>query len=230
MREKHKESFFEVAERFTCWIGLREPNRLADNWIGRTGAIPKPESCKGKTSDNPSFPFAGLVTDPYLVPDAFKGTLQDAKTAWGKFATGRRLPSGYTVVEEGREKGLVKLNGKFIFADYDLMAICGSSEDGNFLFTRSRSDMAAEKDRKKHYEKLSDLDERSEAEALFEKVKPALNSKFGVDMIQHGAEFMWRKGVGARASEWVYWFGPGHRFDRSLSSMPPKKGKEAQPH
>ena len=225
MREKHKDAFFEVAEQFMCWIGLREPNRLADKWIGKSGSIPKPEKCKGKTADNPSFPFAGLVTDPNLMPDAFKDskTLKDAETAWGKFAIGRRLPSGYTVLEEGKEKGLVKFNGKFIFADYDLMAICRSSKEGNFLFTKSRSDMTTEEEQKKHYEDLSDNDERSEAEALFEKVKPVLNSKFGMDMIQHGAEFMWRKGVGARSSEWVLWFGPGQRFDRSLSSMPPKE-------
>ena len=52
-------------------------------------------------------------------------------------------------------------------------------------------------------------------------VEPKLNVALSVPMIQHGTEFMYPDGVGARESEFVVWFGPGHRAHRWPSSMPP---------
>src|SRR2546429_7629979 len=72
MRQDHMQVFFEAAQQCTCWIGLREPNPLADKWIGKPGYIPKCENCKAKTADNPSFQFAGLVVAPTLRPEAFR--------------------------------------------------------------------------------------------------------------------------------------------------------------
>lgn len=199
MRSDHKAVFFEVAQRFTCWIGLREPNPLSDKWIGRPGGIPKDEKCKAKTADNPIFRFAGLVVNPILSPEAFKPATRSAATATWKndFLQGGRLPPGFTCVQDGPEKGLVKLRGACIFADFDLMAIVRSSESGDFLLT-------------------SQVEQRR----LFDAVKPALNRGLRVPMIQHGAEMMWREGVGGRESEFVLWFGPGRRFNRWPSSMP----------
>jgi hypothetical protein len=198
MRTEHRAVFFDVAQRFTCWIGLREPNPLSEKWIGRPGGYPKPEMCKAKTADNSAFKYAGLVVDPTRCPQAFKpAALAAATAAWAKFAKSGRLPVGFTCVEDGSERGLVKLRGSHLFADFDLMAINRSNDDGDFLTTS--------------------IDEQAK---LFQAVKPALNSGFRVPMIQHGAEMMWREGVGARESELVFWFGSGRRFNSWPSSMP----------
>ena len=61
-------------------------------------------------------------------------------------------------------------------------------------------------------------------------VRPATKILFakieylGIPMVQHGTEFMYDKGVGGRAFEWVLWFGPKRRFERGPSSMPSAKG------
>jgi hypothetical protein len=201
MRPEHKEAFFLAAQQFTCWIGLREPNPLADRWIGRPGYAPKPEECKAKTADNPAHRLAGLVVDPVLCPQAFKAdTRQVAVEKWQKaFLTAGRLPGGFTRIEHGPDAGLVKYQGAALFADFDLMAINRSNARGEFLQTSNE-----------------------EEEQLFALVQPELNRRLGAPMIQHGAEFMWDKGVGAREFEYVLWFGPGRRFNRWPSSMPTK--------
>lgn len=199
MNEIHKNVFFNVAQQFTCWIGLREPNTLSAKWIGRPGHVPKMEECKAKSADNPSHRFGGLVVDPTLCPEAFlPGSLPTAISTWKqKFMKGFNLPPGFFRAETGPEKGLVKFNGSAIYADFDLMAVNRSNIHGDLLPTS--------------------LHEQKE---LFSKVAPMLNQGLGANLIQHGAEFMWDKGLGARESEWVFWFGPGRRFRQSLSSMP----------
>jgi hypothetical protein len=129
MREDHRDVFFKTADKCGCWIGVREPNPLADNWIGKAGYVPKGLSCKAKTAD--------------------------------------------------------------------LMAISRSNERGEMLFT----------------------DQAQQAE-LYATVEPLLRQGLGVPMVQHPTEFMWDKGVGAREFEYVLWFGPARRFNRSPSSMP----------
>ena len=199
MRQDHKNVFFMTAEQFTCWIGLREPNELSGKWIGLPRYEPKGESCKAKTADNAAHRFGGLVVDPVLCPEAFRpDTIQAAVRTWQqKFLTAGRLPAGFARTEIGPEKGLVRHNGSAIYADFDLMAINRSNTQGDFLPTS--------------------LIEQKE---LFANVEPVLNRGLGAKLIQHGAEFMWDKGVGARESEFVLWFGPGQRFRQTLSSMP----------
>lgn len=199
MLSQHRAVFFDVAGRHTCWIGLREPNPLSDKWIGRPGGVPKAETCKAKTADNPTYPFAGLVVDPFRSPQAFRPTsLAGAKSAWqNKFVRGGQLPPGYTIIGDGPEAGLVKLRGSFLYADFDLMAVLRSDESGQFLTTS-----------------------QPEQKRLFDAIKPALNRGLRAPMIQHPAEMMWREGVGGRAAEYVLWFGPGRRFNRWPSSMP----------
>ena len=202
MREQHKEPFFSAANQFSCWIGLREPNPLSDKWIGRAGYVPKPVSCKAKTGDNPRFSFAGLVVNPFEHEDAFTArTLADAKKKWETFVIGNRLPVGYALMAQGPTKGLLQLHGASIFADFDLMAIIRSNEDGEFLETSSKEQMALLKDATK-----------------------AINDGLGTPMIQHGSEMTFRQGVGARASERIFWFGPGERFRVDHSSMPTSEG------
>jgi hypothetical protein len=200
MREHHKDAFFEAAEAFTCWIGLREPNSLADDWIGRSGYIPKPVDCKAKTADQDGHRLGGLVVNPLLLPAAFQPTSRDeaVKTWKQKFLlAGLALPPGYTCVESGPDRGLVRRQGSAIYSDLDLMALLRSNARGEKLFTSEK-----------------------EQEDLFTKVEMKIRFRLGVPLIQHGAEFMWKGGVGARESEWVLWFGPGHRFERGASSMP----------
>src|SRR4051794_32480819 len=94
MKPEHKEIFFKAADQFNCWIGLREPNKLADKWIGKPGFRPKGINCSAKTADNDFHKFSGLVIDPFLSPDAFKpATLNEAKEKWTtKFLVGNKLP------------------------------------------------------------------------------------------------------------------------------------------
>lgn len=191
---QYKKVFFDVAHQYTCWIGLREPNPLSLPWVGQPGYGPKPETCKAKSADKQGHRYAGLVVNPKSCRDAFTArTLQLAIDTWDhKFAPGGRVPSPYQLIGD-----LVKLNNCAIHADFDLMAIVRSNAGGDFLDTPMMIQ-----------------------EELFRVVKPALNNGLGSPMIQHGAEFMWDKGVGARASEFVLWFGPGRRFRQSMSSMP----------
>lgn len=200
MLPQHKEIFFAVAQQLNCWIGLREPNDLADQWIGKPGFVPKGVSCKAKTSDSAGFQFAGLVTDPTLCPEAFQQkTIEDAREKWKSFAGNNQLPGGYTCEKNGREKGLVKYHGNAIHADYDLMAVCNAGADGEIGYT-------TEEDQK----------------GLFTRVERLLNMRFNTKMIQHGSEFMYKDGVGARETESVYFFGPNRKFKLSYSSMPKK--------
>lgn len=198
MKQSHKNAFFSVAEEHMCWIGLREPNSHADKWIGKPGFVPKPMSCKGKTSDNPAFEFAGLVVHPGMRPEAFlRSNLTQAKASWNKFSIQGKLPAGYKVVQNGSERGLVKLNNRRIHADFDLMTIVVSNDSAGFVDTP-----------------------KGELRQRFEKVKADINRSLHSPMIQHGPEFMFTEGVGARESENVYWFGPNRQFQVGRSSMP----------
>jgi hypothetical protein len=199
MRPDHVQTLRNVAQQCTCWIGVREPNALAERWIGNTAGVPKPLTCKAKTADNPTFMQAGLVVDPTARPEAFApASLPDALEKWMKFSIGSTLPPGYAAVSQGPERGLVKLNGRVLYSDYDLMGLLRSDANGTKLFTT-----------------------QVEQAQLFARVQPALNRAFGVELIQHGTELSWDGGVGAREFEFVLWFGPGGRTERHPSSMPP---------
>src|SRR4051812_30352561 len=144
MLDQHKKIFFQAAHEFSCWIGLREPNELSDKWCGRPGFRPKGEECKAKTADNPDFAYAGLVVDPILCPHAFRDdTRATAVEKWKKdFLIGGKLPPGFGRVEHGAEKGLVRYQGKAIFADFDLMAISKANDRGDHLYTTNTEENA----------------------------------------------------------------------------------------
>ena len=202
MRNSHKKAFLSTAQKFSCWIGLREPNPLSDKWIGKPGGRPKSVYCKAKTADNEMHPFTGLVVDPYLCRDAFKkDTLKRAEDKWKDFLDGTQLPIGFTRIESGYLKGLVKHHGLAIYADYDIMTIKRADKNGNMTSTQG-----PEKDIK-------------ELNTLFEKVSKEINKKLGVPMIQHGSEFQY-EGLGAPEFEYILWFGPNGRFFTGVSSMP----------
>jgi len=202
MLPHHREAFFSVAQEHWCWIFLREPNPLSDNWIGKFGFTPKPKECAAKTSDNPEFKYSGLVVDPTIFPNAFRNP-QAALNKWhSEFSEWGRLPPGFTCENQGLEKGLVKLHGKKIHADYDLMALTLAHPDGQIKSTG---------------------DEDIES-VLFPKVQASLNNRFGTPMVQHGSEFdPTFNGLGAKPKETILIFGPNRQSSMSMSSMP-KKG------
>lgn len=201
MLEAHRRAFLHVAQARACWIGVREPNPMADRWIAGGTCVPKSEACKAKTADNPTFPYAGLVVDPTTRSEAFqRATLPRAMEKWGEFLKVGRPPAGFSIVEEGPERGLVRFRGRRIMADYDLMALLKSNAAGERLYT-----------------------DKSEIPDLIRRVVPAVNQALGIDMVQHGPEFdPGFKYLGAAPREWVLWFGPGRRVERHESSMPPK--------
>lgn len=198
MKHEHHRIFHAAADRFQCWIGLREPNPLADRWIGKPGYMPKAMSVKAKTADRPGHPLAGLVVDPTLRPGAFRAgdSLKRAKDNWKPSA----LPEGAQVTQEGDEKGLVRVHGKAIYADYDLMCLIQADEKGGMAFTTGEQGMS-----------------------IFQRVALFINTRIGVPMIQHGPEFDPSfAGVGAKETERVYYYGPGGQTRMSMSSMPPR--------
>jgi len=203
MDSDDKEVFFDAADQFTCWIGLREPNPDSAQWAGAADSIPKPEECKAKTADNPDSEFRGLVMDPTRRADAFRpGSLDRARATWDEqFLQEGHVPPGFTVEESGPEQGLVRCNGRKIFADYDLMTVSRSNEQGEFVYTT-----------------------REELEDLSRRVEDYINRFLPKPMVQHGPEFLYMAGVGARASEAILWFGPAHRFMVGTSSMPSEPG------
>ena len=138
------------------------------------------------------------MVNPVLCPEAFTAaTRGEAVKKWESFTLGGRLPVGFTCAESGPEKGLVKYRGAAIHADYDLMNISRADKQGKFTFTTNSKEMA-----------------------LFGQARPLLNAGFGAELIQHGTEFSWTGGVGAREREQVLYFGPNRAFMQATSSMP----------
>ena len=197
MKREHHKVFLEAAQRFNCWIGLREPNPLADKWIGRSGYMPKCDKVKAKTADQWDHPLSGLVVDPTLCPEAFsEGSRKRAAENW-------KLPSGARVVQDGAQKGLVLLDSKGIYADFDLMCLVKADERGEMVYTTG-----------------------SEAMALHARVALFINNRLPAKMIQHGPEFdPGFDGVGAKESELVLYYGPGNKSRAGHSSMPQGQGR-----
>ena len=197
MEEEHKEVFWDAADIFECWIGVREPNPYSQDYESHSDAIPKPEACKAKTADNPDCELRGLVVSPILRPDAFQGgSRQRATDTWtDQFLDHGSVPAGFTVEESGDDRGLVRYNGMKIFADYDLMTLVRSNDRGEYL------DSDAE-----------------DVAALAMQVEHFVNRRLPKPMIQHGPEFLF-DGVGGKHGEFVLWFGPGARFHIGPSSV-----------
>lgn len=197
MEEEHRDVFWDAADIFECWIGVREPNPYSQDYQNFSDAIPKPEECKAKTSDNPECDLRGLVVSPIERPDAFQGgSIQRARDTWNnQFLVDGKVPAGFTVEKGGADHGLVRLNGMKIFADYDLMTLVPSNDRGEYL----------------------DADAEDVA-ALAMQVEHFVNRRLPKPMIQHGPEFLF-DGVGAKHGEFVLWFGPGRRFHIGPSSV-----------
>src|SRR2546421_47797 len=98
MRETYKNAFFDAAQSYTCWMGVREPNPLSEQWIGRACYTPKMEACKAKSADNETHRLAGLVVNPVACGDAFRPESRAAAVdTWEhKFLVGGHLPPAFT--------------------------------------------------------------------------------------------------------------------------------------
>ncbi|MBS1643757.1 MAG: hypothetical protein JST36_01850 [Bacteroidetes bacterium] len=200
MYPNHRDAFFKAADKLNCWIGLREPNELSLDYIGKGGYTAKNEKCKAKSADDPAHQYKGLVVSPEICPEAFKpGSLSVAKEKWKLFAA--NMPFGFTVNKDG----LVKYQGKSIHADFDLMYTTKADSNGKMMFTSS-----------------------SDAKRLEIEVAKFINNLLGTEIIQHGAEMAWGGDfsdpknpvpVGAKASEDIFSFGPKRQFRIDHSSM-----------
>jgi hypothetical protein len=201
MLNQHKKIFFDAAERYQCIIGLREPNELADKWIGKPMYTPKGEYIKAKTADNSGHRFGGLVVNPFVCPEAFKDPAK-AKRKWSDFAVRTQIstsPGGWFYVDKD---GLLREHGEAIHADFDLMYICKAGKSGELQFTT-----------------------REESRALFRPVQTFINMQIGSPMIQHGPEFDWDEGIGAKEEEWILSFGPSRKFNQQMSYFHTSKEK-----
>jgi hypothetical protein len=213
MRTDHKHIFSTVAQKLRCWIGLREPNALAERWFYSLGFIPKPQICKAKTANNPDSPYGGLVVNPYKLPEAFRdsNSLAKAQQIWDKFTFGG-LSYGFTC----NDAGILLLNKCGIYSDYDLMYISEADKYGKHQFSVSNV-----------YDGLArnirpvERNQRRTDYELFHLVQWEINLALGIPMIQHGAEFNYGD-MGAAANEHIFYFGPSGEFEVGYSSMSTK--------
>ncbi|MBI3464306.1 MAG: hypothetical protein HY000_14805 [Planctomycetes bacterium] len=126
MLPKDVDIFCQVAKQLNCYILLREPNPLSARHFGKPDCVAKGLDCKAKTANDPIFKFGGLVTDPSRKGAFTQESLEGAKATWKDFA----LPPGWTCVAHGEEEGLVKnWEGKYLYADYDLMHVQRAGDD-----------------------------------------------------------------------------------------------------
>jgi hypothetical protein len=129
MRPQDERVFEDAARTIGVWILVRRTKPAALAYIGLAGYAPKPIHCKAKTADSDLAPhkLAGLVTSPKVHPEAFNAakrahTLQ----LWTDFEREHLHPGSPFALEmnlPSRHYGCVKLNGKYIHADYDLYDI-----------------------------------------------------------------------------------------------------------
>lgn len=196
MIHKHIMIFKEAADNLQCWIALREPNGLSDSYMENSRFVSKAMTCKAKSADNKGErKYAGLVVNPFKVPQAFTNA-KAAQETWKKFEVNGKLPPGYQVDSEG----FVTQFGSKIHADYDLMYICDADKNGKMIFT--------------------DL---KRSKILHAKIQSFINAKCGKIMIQHGAEFDW-EGKGCKDEEMIYGFGPKGQMNMNKSYMYTKPG------
>ena len=170
-----------------------QPLVATSKWPSNSGTA-KPVTVKAKSSNNEAHKLGGLVVNPHLCPEAFKGDrVNDAKKTWRTW----HAPSGIKCVEEGEYRGLVLLDGKAIFADYDLLDVAYISRiNGTAL----------------------EFESPREAADLVKYVTRAFNTAAGIDMILHGPETHF-SGMGTTGKENVLSFGPGRQMKWELPEL-----------
>ena len=169
---------------------VRGANRKSLDYMGRADCTPKPIDCKAKTAQQG--PSAGLVVNPCVAQNAFPAhQLSKLKGSWNTkdnpLVFSPRAKH-YSIEPTGPHLGCVKLDGKYIFGDYDLKAIVvpGHESATVALVAEVRGVQNARRGPK------------------FYEVQREVNNAIGCEMVQHGAddEFI------GHADESIFVFGP----------------------
>ena len=172
IRPQDKEKFAAAAGKIGVWILVRGANQKSLDYVGRADCTPKPIDCKAKTAQLGL--NAGLVVSPEVSPDAFQDPVQ-AKASWKEKANPLVFSprkTHYSIELTGTHKGCVKLDGKYIYGDYDLKAVVVPGHESAIvaLVTEIRGVQNARRGPK------------------FYEVQSAVNNAIGVEMVQHGAD------------------------------------------
>jgi hypothetical protein len=194
MRPQDEQAFEDAARTIGVWILVRRTKPAALAYVGLAGYVPKPINCKAKTADadQGAHRVAGLVTSPKVHPRAFNAAkLADTERLWDDFAREHLRPGSPFTLEmnvPSRHYGCVKLNGKFIHADYDLYDI--------ILPDQAFRNLAA-------VEQL--LGQAHRRGPKFFEVQRFINGRIGVEMIQHGGSAQYED----HSDQSIDLFGPG---------------------
>ena len=166
MPPQHVEAFKRAAVHFKCWILVRRGNKDSLEYIGKTGYIPKAADCKAKTADKnfKDKKYAGLVTSPVLVPEAFSAhRLDKAMKEWVKFQShlytfnrddlranlaADKAGKHYTLQTDEKHvhygcvmyKPVYRSAAEYIYSDYDLYAVVPADNPHDNVFSVQRDE------------------------------------------------------------------------------------------
>ncbi len=193
IRPQDKEKFAAAARNIGVWILVRGANQKSLDYIGRGDCTPKPIDCKAKTAQLGL--NSGLVVSPDVAPEAFQDPTQ-AKRNWKEKANPLVFSprkGSYSIEPTGLHKGCVKLDGKYIYGDYDLKAVVvpGHESATMALITELRGVQNARRGPK------------------FYQVQSEVNNAIGVQMVQHGADDEFT----GHADESIFVFGPQGEYE-----------------
>jgi hypothetical protein len=178
MRTQDKAVFLEAANKFQVWILVRRTNRASLEYIGRPGYAPKRIDCKAKTADLdvPPFKLAGLVIDPTIHPNAFRGDKKlKADNAWKEMKPLVGTTYKVDLNKQSRHYGCLTFNGSYIHGDYDLYDVID--------VVHARRNLAL-------VETL--LGQPHLRGYKVTPVQEYINSRIGSPMIQHGGETQYK--------------------------------------
>jgi hypothetical protein len=140
--------FLEAANRWKVWIVVRRSNPKSEPYVGNPQCAPKPIDCKAKTADldvdkgGMKFKTAGLVTNPWIHPEAFpSSSLSKVREEWKTFESKWLHPPRKYTVDMDRSHphhGCVMLEGRYLYSDYDLFDIIDSLKPFNKPKERGR--------------------------------------------------------------------------------------------
>lgn len=194
IREIDKPKFAAAAQHIGVWILVRGTNKKSIDYIGKTGFTPKPIDCKAKTAQQ-GF-NAGLVVNPYEAQGAFPpDQIPELKRKWDReynpLAFSPRKDH-YSIERTGQRQGCVKLDGKYIYGDYDLKAIVVPGHESAIvaLVTEVQGVQNARRGPK------------------FYEVQREVNNAIGVEMVQHGADDEFT----GHAGETIFVFSPSGKL------------------
>jgi hypothetical protein len=228
MISSHVKAFQQVAHELRCQIIVRSVNRAANHWIQHTNlCFPKPVHCPAKTADG-SHLLAGLVVNPYAVPNAFTQP-GNAQEKWKKFFHSPVFKQKYREVQTGPYQGALVLvdfsdqqkrymtsgpidGGRLIHSDYDLLAV-NPLKGKKVIEAKVTLRHGAGKDMDKKNLATQSNNKLKKMMNLEFHVQQRVNSLLGIPMIQHGAEVSYG-GFAAGEKEAILIFEPDNATPR----------------